>query len=76
MIEQINEVFFAVPFSESTTMMLAEEVLMNGGRYYEWTALWNSHMQNPTNGPARTAVKTPLDRLFKYMFRMAEYQLG
>lgn len=75
-IEQINEVFFAVPFSEATTMMLVEEVLMNGGRYYEWTALWNAHMQNPTNGPARTAVKTPLDRLFKYMFRMAEYQLG
>ena len=76
LIEQLNDVFFAVPFSEATTMMLAEEVLMNGGRYYEWTALWNAHVQNPTNAPARSAVKTPLDRLFKYMFRMAEYQLG
>lgn len=76
LIEQVNEIFFTVPFSEAVTMMLAEEVLMNGGRYYEWTALWNSHIQNPTNAPARTAVKTPLDRLFKYLFRMAEYQLG
>lgn len=76
LIEQINDVFFAAPFKEATVMMLAEEVLMSGGRYYEWTALWNAHVQNPTNAPARTAVKTPLDRLFKYMFRMAEYQLG
>jgi hypothetical protein len=76
MIAQLNEIFFAVPFTESTTMMLAEEVLMNGGRYYEWATLWNAHMADPTKVTAFNAVRTPLDRLFKYLFRMAEFQLG
>lgn len=76
MIAQLNEIFFAVPFSEATTMMLAEEVLMNGGRYYEWATLWNAHMADPTKNAAFNAVRTPLDRLFKYLFRMAEFQLG
>lgn len=76
LISQINEIFFAVPFSEATTMMLAEEVLMNGGRYYEWATLWNAHMADPTKNAAFNAVRTPLDRLFKYLFRMAEFQLG
>ncbi len=76
LIAQLNEIFFAVPFSEATTMMLAEEVLMNGGRYYEWATLWNAHIADPTKNTAFNAVRTPLDRLFKYLFRMAEFQLG
>ncbi|MFN6112431.1 MAG: DUF1800 family protein [Bacteroidota bacterium] len=76
MIAQLNEIFFAVPFTESTTMMLAEEVLMNGGRHYEWATLWNAHLADPTKVSAFNAVRTPLDRLFKYLFRMAEFQLG
>lgn len=75
MIEQINEVLFAAPFVESTVMMLAEEILMNGGRYYEWATLWNAYKANPSNANFN-AVRTPLDRLFRYLFRMAEYQLG
>ncbi|MBK6420002.1 MAG: DUF1800 domain-containing protein [Ignavibacteria bacterium] len=76
LIDQINELMFAVPFSEETRMMLAEEVLMSGGRYYEWGDVWNAYFSNQSNAAARTAVKTNLDRLFKYMFRMAEFQLG
>jgi hypothetical protein len=75
MIEQINEILFAVPFVESTVMMLAEEILMNGGRYYEWATLWNAYKANPSNANFN-AVRTPLDRLFRYLFRLAEYQLG
>jgi uncharacterized protein (DUF1800 family) len=75
-IEQLNEIFFAVPFTEATTMMLAEEVLMNGGRYYEWATLWNAYIADPTKTTAFNAVRTPLDRLFRYLFRMAEFQLG
>ncbi|MEN9282240.1 MAG: hypothetical protein RL594_1175 [Bacteroidota bacterium] len=76
LIEQLNEIFFAVPFTEQTTMMLAEEVLMNGGRYYEWATLWNAYLAAPSNSSAFNAVRTPLDRLFKYLFRLAEFQLG
>lgn len=76
LIDHINEVFFAVPFSVETRLMLAEEVLMNGGRYYEWADVWDAYFTNQTNVPARNAVKMNLDRLFKYMFRMAEFQIG
>ncbi|MBC8124741.1 MAG: DUF1800 family protein, partial [Candidatus Kapabacteria bacterium] len=76
LIDQINEIFFAVPFSEETRLMLAEEVLMNGGRYYEWAEVWDAYFTNQTNVPARNAVKMNLDRLFKYLFRMAEFQIG
>ncbi|MCX6140813.1 MAG: DUF1800 domain-containing protein [Candidatus Kapabacteria bacterium] len=61
LIDVLNEIFFAVPFSEETRMKLAEDVLMNGGRYYEWTDLWNSYANNPTNTAALKAVKTNLD---------------
>lgn len=76
LVDTINEIFFAVPFTENQRMQLAEEVLMNGGRYYEWTDVWQAFASNPSNTQARNAVKTNLDRLFKYMFRMAEFQLG
>lgn len=74
LIDHANLLFFAVPFSEATRMKLAEEVLMDGARYYEWTTIWDAYIDDPST--ANTAkVKTYLDRLFKYLFRMAEYQL-
>jgi len=76
LIDQINEVFFSIAFPEETRLMLAEEVLMNGGKYYEWADVWTTYTSSPSNVAARNAVKLALDRLFKYMFRMAEFQLG
>ena len=74
LIDEINEYFFAVPFSEATRMKLAEEVLMDGGRYYEWTIAWDTYKADPS--PFNTLIiKSYLDRLFRYVFRMAEYQL-
>jgi uncharacterized protein (DUF1800 family) len=74
LIDEINESFFTVPFTESMRMKLAEEVLMNGGRYYEWTAMWEGYIAEPS--PLNTLIiKTYLDRLFRYLFRLAEYQL-
>ncbi len=76
LIDEVNEIFFALPFSENVRMQLAEEVLMRGGRYYEWTEIWMAFQNNPTNGANRDTVRVYLDRLFTYMFRMAEFQLG
>jgi hypothetical protein len=75
MIDEINELFFAVPFSEPTRLKLAEEVLMDGGRYYEWQQLWDDYIGNP-NATNTRKVRTCLDRLFTYLFRMAEFQLN
>lgn len=74
MITDLNAHFFAVPFSEAVTMRLAEEVLMDGGRYYEWTQVWDDYVADPSTAN-RARVKANLDRLFTYLFRMAEFQL-
>ncbi len=74
MIDEINELLFATPFTETTRMKLAEEVLMDGGRYYEWTDVWEAYKANPSQANTNK-VRTNLDRLFTYLFRMAEYQL-
>ena len=74
LIDDINAHFFAVPFSEDMRMRLAEEVLMNGGRYYEWATIWDAYTQDPSQ-VNRLIVKTYLDRLFRYVFRLAEFQL-
>ncbi len=74
MITDLNTHFFAVPFSEDLTMRLAEEVLMDGGRYYEWTQVWDEYTADPS-ATNRLQVKGNLDRLFTYLFRMAEFQL-
>ncbi len=74
LIDHANLLFFAVPFSEATRMRLAEEVLMDGAKYYEWTMIWDAYIDDP-NVVNTAKVKTYLDRLFKYLFRMAEYQL-
>jgi len=74
LIDDLNAQFFAVPFTESQRMRLAEEVLMDGGRYYEWTSIWDTYVASPTQAN-RLVVKTYLDRLFRYLFRLAEFQL-
>ena len=74
LIDEANLLFFALPFSETLRMKLAEEVLMDGGRYYEWATVWEEYIATP-NQVNTLKVKTSLDRLFTYMFRMAEFQL-
>lgn len=74
LIDHANLLFFAIPFSEATRMKLAEEVLMDGAKYYEWGVIWQAYASSP-NATNTAKVKTYLDRLFTYMFRMAEFQL-
>lgn len=74
LIDELNEIFFTYPFTEELRLKLAEDVLMNGGKYYEWTIVWGAYKADPS--PTNTLlIKTFTDRLFRYMFRMAEYQL-
>lgn len=74
LIAELNELFFAIPFTESTTTRLAEDVLMDGGRSYEWANVWGQYVSDP-NKDNTNKVRTSLDRLFSYLFRMAEFQL-
>lgn len=74
LITELNELFFALPFSDDTTTKLAEEVLMDGGKDYDWPKIWQAYIDDPNADNTKTA-RTYLNRLFTYLFRMAEFQL-
>lgn len=74
LVTELNQLFFALPFSEATTLKIAEDVLMDGGRYYEWSAVWQNYLNDPNTANTQK-VRSSLDRLFTYLFRMAEFQL-
>ncbi len=54
---------------------VASQVLMSGGQLYEWTTIWNDYIAAPTNKQKRSAAETRTQALFRYLFRMAEFQL-
>ncbi len=49
---------------------------MAGQPYYEWITIWTDHIDDPNNNNKKTAVKSRLDRLFTYLLRLAEFQMG
>lgn len=75
LVNTLNEIFFAVPFTEAQTNQLVLEVLSNNQPDYLWTQEYTKWLATPTN-PQYLIVKVMADRLLKYMFRMAECQLG
>lgn len=54
---------------------LSEQVLMAGTQVYEWTKIWSDYLAAPTNTIKRKAAEDRLKALFRYMFRMGEFQL-
>jgi len=76
MVDEINATFFALPFSEDQRERLVKDILQGGtAPDYEWTTQWQAFVAEPTNQGNRNALKVKLDAFFKYLFRMAEYQL-
>ena len=76
MMDEINATFFALPFSEDQRARLVKDVLQGGtAPDYEWTTQWQAFLDNPSNQGNRNALKVKLDAFFKYLFRVAEYQL-
>ncbi|MFM7775272.1 MAG: DUF1800 domain-containing protein, partial [Candidatus Kapaibacterium sp.] len=54
---------------------LTEKVLMAGSQVYEWTKIWSEYLAAPTNTLKKKAAEDRLKALFRYMFRMGEFQL-
>ena len=42
---------------------------------YEWTTIWNNALKNPPDQQSLNSVTNKLKGLFKFMMRMAEFQL-
>lgn len=69
------ELLPADPLSDEQRDNLARNVLMPGGKVYEWAQIWAAYKANPTNPTARGAAQQRLQNLLRAMFRLAEYQL-
>ncbi len=76
LVAALTQPLFAVVLSDEQNKYLVEEVLMAGQPYYEWITIWTDHIDDPNNNNKKTAVKSRLDRLFTYLLRLAEFQMG
>ncbi len=76
MVDEIVATFFALTFSVEQRARFVKEILQGGtAPDYEWTTQWQAFADNPANQGNRNALKVKLDAFFKYLFRVAEYQL-
>jgi len=75
LIDECMDRLFTVDLTSEKKQSLIEDVLVPGGKDYDWTFLWNSYIANPTDKTTSALVKTKLDAFFKFIFRMAEFQL-
>ena len=76
MVKELTDPLFEMPLTDDQIKYMVEQPLMAGSPYYEWTNIWNNYLKTPTNVMAKSDVKTRLDRLYTFILRMAEYQMG
>ena len=65
----------AYSITDEEVTYLTEQVLMAGTQVYEWTKIWSEYVAAPTNTLKKKAAEDRLKALFRYMFRMGEFQL-
>lgn len=75
MVAELVERLFAVDLAPDIMAVLVEDVLQDGAPVYEWTNEWVEFLSRQNDTALRAAVKAKLDRLFVYLFRLAEFQL-
>lgn len=75
LVDECIDRFFTVDLTAEKRLSLIEDVLVPGGKDYDWTTLWTSYMANPSDKTLSLLVKQKLDGFFKFFFRMAEFQL-
>lgn len=76
MVKELTDPLFEITLTDDQIKYMVEQPLMGGAPYYEWITIWNAYVKTPTNAMARSDVKTRLDRLYTFILRMAEYQMG
>ena len=76
MVRELTNPLFELTLTDDQIKYMVEQPLMAGSPYYEWTTIWNNYLKTPNNVMAKSDVKTRLDRLYTFILRMAEYQMG
>lgn len=75
LVDEVTDRLFAVPLLKSQKDFLIDQVLIPGLPRMEWSNEWNGFLANAT-AARRMSVKTKLDNLLVFMFRMAEFQMS
>ncbi len=70
-----NVIMPAYNLTEQEVEYLATQVFMAGTQVYEWAKIWNDYKTNPTDTVKKKIAEDRAKVLFRYMFRMAEFQL-
>jgi uncharacterized protein (DUF1800 family) len=76
MVRELADPLFEMTLTDDQVKYMVEQPLMAGAPYYEWKMIWETYLKTPTNTMAKNDVKTRLDRLYTFILRMAEYQMG
>jgi uncharacterized protein (DUF1800 family) len=76
MVREFTDPLFEMTLTDDQIKYMVEQPLMAGAPYYEWATIWGDYVKTPTNTMKRNDAKTRLDRLFTFVLRMAEYQMG
>jgi uncharacterized protein (DUF1800 family) len=75
LVDDICATLMAVDLTRQQKNFLIDQVLIPGLPRYEWTYEWQGHTSDPNNAAKRMSLKMKLDNLFRFLFRMAEYQM-
>lgn len=76
LIDETAEHLFPFELTATQKDYLLHNVLIPGLPDYEWTAEWNAYANDPTNQQRRQRIAARLNDLFRFMLRMAEFQLA
>jgi uncharacterized protein (DUF1800 family) len=77
LVDDLTQKLFAVALTTAQKDFIIDQVLLpNKLPRMEWTEAWDDLALDFTNAKNRKIVNTMLENLFKYLLRMAEYQLS
>ncbi|MBI5646343.1 MAG: DUF1800 domain-containing protein [Ignavibacteriae bacterium] len=75
LISETSDFLYALQLTSKQKEFILTDVLLPGLPDYEWTVEWNDYIADPTNTAKRLAVQSKLAALYKFLLRLAEYQL-
>jgi uncharacterized protein (DUF1800 family) len=75
-LDLITKNLFATPLNANQKNFLIDTIMLGLNPRMSWTIAWNAYKgaTTPTNTQIQN-VRTPLENLMKFLFRMAEYQI-
>ena len=76
LVSELTFRILGIDLTQTQKDFLVQNVLMPSVPSYEWTVIWNNYLADPSNATKKKAVTDKLNALYKFIMRMAEYQLG